>query len=98
LQKVEKDSLTLNGEEDSNNESIDTQDTGHNDWNNGLEDELWLQDGNGADTDSRFGGSVGGSHVSENESSSHTHASEEDRLVWISKSYMKEKLRFEQMS
>ena len=75
--------LTLNGEEDSDNKSIDTQDTRHDNWNNGLEDELWLEDSDRADTDSGFGSSVGGTHVSEHESGNHTHTSEEHGLVWI---------------
>ena len=33
-------------EEDGNNESIDSQDTGHDNWDDGLEDELWLHNGN----------------------------------------------------
>jgi len=75
--------LDIEGEEDSNNESIDTQDTRHDNWNDGLEDKVWLQDGDGADTDSWFGGSVGGSHVGEHKTSDHTHGGEEHGLVWI---------------
>ncbi len=39
-------------DEEGDDESIDTQDTSHNNWNNGLEDKLWLQDTHGGDTDS----------------------------------------------
>jgi len=77
------DQFDLNGEEDGNNKSVNSKNTRHDDWDDGLEDELWLEDSDGADTDSRFGGSVGGSHVGEHETGDHTHGGEEDGLVWI---------------
>ena len=79
-------SLTLDTEEYSNNQSINTKDTGHNDWDNRLEDKFWLQDSNGADTDSGLCSSIGSSHVGEHESSNHTHTREEYGLIWITKS------------
>ena len=44
---VEVEELTLLLENDGNDESIDTQDTCHDNRDNGLEDQLWLQDTHG---------------------------------------------------
>jgi len=55
--------LTLLLKNDGNDQAIDTQDTSHNNWDNGLEDQLWLQDSHGRNTDSTLSSSVGGSEV-----------------------------------
>lgn len=43
--------LTLSIKDDSDNEAIDTQDTRHDNGNDGLEDEVGLEDTHGADAD-----------------------------------------------
>ena len=76
-------SLTFSVEEDGNDKSIDTQDTRHDNWDDGLEEELWLEDDCTADADSRLGSSVGGSEVSKDQGSCDAHVSEERVLVAI---------------
>ena len=39
-------------DEQSNDQTIDTQDTSHNNWDDGFEDQLWFQDTHGGDSDS----------------------------------------------
>ena len=75
--------LTLTIKEYSYDESIDTQDTSHDNRNDGLEEEFWLQDDCAADAHSRLGSSVCGSEVSEDQSCCDTHVSEEGALVAI---------------
>ena len=82
-QKGIKLTLTLTVEENSNDKSIDTEDTRHDNWDDGLEEELWLQDDCTADADSRLGSSVGGSEVSKDQGSCDAHVSEERVLVAI---------------
>ena len=43
--------LTLSIKDDSDDEAIDTQDTRHDNGNDGLEDEVGLEDTHGADAD-----------------------------------------------
>ena len=83
LQKDIKLTLTLSVEENGDDKSIDTKDTRHDNWDDGLEEELWLQDDCTADADSRLGSSVGGSEVSEDQGSCDAHVSEERVLVAI---------------
>lgn len=59
--------LTLSLQDNSDDKAVDTQDTCHNNWDQGLEDQLWLEDTHGADTDTGFGSTVRGSQVAENE-------------------------------
>ena len=82
-QKVIELTLTLTVEENGNDKSIDTKDTRHDNWDDGLEEELWLQDDCTADADSRLGSSVGGSEVSKDQGSCDAHVSEERVLVAI---------------
>lgn len=44
--------LTFVVEDDSHDEAIDTEDTRHDNGNDGLEDEVWLEDTHAADADS----------------------------------------------
>ena len=55
--------LTFSVQNDSHDKSVDTQDTSHNYWDDGLEDQVWSEDTHRADTDSGLGSSVGGSEV-----------------------------------
>ena len=50
-------------ENNSNDHSINTQDTSHDDGNEGLHNNCWSPDWNTADTSSCFGSSVGSSEI-----------------------------------
>ena len=79
--------LTVSRDDDGDNKSVDTEDTSHDNWNDGLEDQFWLEDGHTANTDATLGGSIGGSEVAEDERAHDSHSSEEESLVWISVDY-----------
>ena len=70
--------------DDGDNEAVNSEDTSHNTGNEGLEDEGVRDHGDGADTDSRLGGTIGSSEVSEDEGTGDTHESEEGVLVSVS--------------
>ena len=55
--------LTSGLENDGDNKPVDTQDTGHNNGDEGLEDELRLEDTDGGNTDTGLGGTVSGSRA-----------------------------------
>lgn len=55
--------LTSALEDDSDDETIDTEDTSHNNGDDGLEDEVGLEDTHAADADARLGGTVGSTEV-----------------------------------
>lgn len=63
--------------DDSNDHTVDTQDTSHDDWDNGLHDEFGFEDTHGADTDSSFGGSVSSAQVSEDQGGGDADVAEE---------------------
>ena len=69
--------LNLGSSDDCNNNTINTQDTSHNNWNKTLEDLSVIDDGKGGDTDSGLSGTIGSSEVSENESGCNTNVGEE---------------------
>ena len=48
---------------DGDYDTIDGDDTGHNDWNDTFHNSLWLQNGHGGNTDTRFGCSISGTHT-----------------------------------
>ena len=75
--------LTVSVEQDGDDKSIDTEDTSHDNGDDGLEEELWLQNDGGADADSRLGSAVGGTEVSEDEGGGDAHVSEECVLVAV---------------
>ena len=81
------DWLTVSWDDDGDDESVDTEDTSHDNWDNRFEDELWLEHGDTTDSDSRFSSSIGSSEVSEHQGANDSHASEEEGLVWISVDY-----------
>ena len=78
-----KSKLTVSIEEHGDDKSVDTEDTSHDNGDDGLEEEFWLQNDGGADADSRLGSTVGGTEVSEDEGGGDTHVSEECALVAI---------------
>jgi len=55
----------LLSDDDGNDHSVDSQDTSHDDWNDGFHDKTRLQDSHRTDSDSTLGGSVRSSQVSE---------------------------------
>ncbi len=55
--------LTFALENDGNDESIDTQDTSHNNWYNWLEDKFWLENTHAWNTNSTLSSSVGCTQV-----------------------------------
>merc|ERR1719411_2241805 len=75
--------LTVTLEKNGDDKSVDTQDTSHDNWDDGLEEKFWLKDDCTADTDSRLGSSVGCAEVSEDQGSCDAHISEECILVAI---------------
>jgi hypothetical protein len=75
--------LTSGLENDANNKAVNTQDTGHNNGNERLEDQLRLEDTDGGNTNTGLGGTVSGSQVAEDEGSSDAHEPKEGVLVRI---------------
>ena len=75
--------LTGTGDDDGDNETVDTEDTGHNNGDNRLDDKLGLQHGDGADADTGLGSAVGSAKVAENEGSNNAHSTEEEGLVGV---------------
>ena len=75
--------LTSGLQDDSHNKAVDTQDTSHNDWNEGLEDQVWLQDTDGGDTNTGLGGTVSGTQVAEHQGGGDSHEAEEGVLVGV---------------
>ena len=70
-------------ENDGNNEAVDTKDTSHNDGDEGLVDELTLEDTDGGNSNASLSGTVGGAKVAEDKGGSNTHESEEGVLVGV---------------
>lgn len=54
---------TSRGDEHSDDQAVDGNDTGHDHGDDGLHDELRAHDGHGGDTDSTLGGSVSGTEA-----------------------------------
>jgi hypothetical protein len=73
--------LTFTLVDDGNDEAVNTEDTSHDTGNQRLENELGLEDTDGADTDTGFGSTVSGTEVSENEGTRESHESKEGVLV-----------------
>jgi len=55
--------LTLSVEDDGDDESVDTQDTRHDNGDDRLEDEFGLEDTHAADADTALSGTVGSTEV-----------------------------------
>ena len=79
--------LTGTGNDDRDDEAVDTKDTSHDDGDDGLDDELGLEDSDGADAHAGLGSAVGGTHVAENEGTDDSHAAEEKSLVGVTVHY-----------
>lgn len=83
-----KSLLLLEGvrDKDRDDESVNGNDTSHNDGNNVLDQEVGSEDSGGADTNTRLGGTVGGTETGENNGSSATKGTKEgcvDGAIWL---------------
>lgn len=68
------------GDEDGHDETVDTNDTSHNNGNNVLDDKVRAEDTHGGDTDTRLGGTVGGAQACEDNGTGATHGAKEGRI------------------
>ena len=75
--------LTLADQDNANNEAVDTQDTSHNDGDEGLVDELGLEHTDAGDADTGLGSTVGGTEVAEHHGGGDAHEAEEGVLVGV---------------
>ena len=89
--------LTSSLENDGNNKAVNTENTSHNNGNEGLEDEVRLQNTDGGDTNTSLGGTVGSTQVAEDEGTSDSHKSEEGVLVGVVSGYRKQ-IQFNKMT
>ena len=69
--------ITFLNDDDSNDHTVNTQNTSHDDWNYWFHDQFWLENTHGADSDTGLGTTIGGSKVSENKGRCNTNVSEE---------------------
>jgi hypothetical protein len=72
-------SLDASTNNDGNNETVDTDDSGHNDGDDGTHDEVRLHDSHGGDTDTRLSGTVSSTKAGKDEGRGDTHVPEEVR-------------------
>ena len=72
-------------DEDGDDHSVHTEDTGHDHGNDGLEEQVGSEDGDRHDTDARLGSSVSGTEVGEHEGRDDAHDAEKDTLVGVAK-------------
>lgn len=72
-------SLDTSTNNDGNDETVDTDDSGHNDGDDGAHDEVRLHDSHGGDTDTGLGGTVSSTEAGKDEGRGDTHVSEEVR-------------------
>ena len=85
--------LTLAFDENGDNHAVHTEHTSHDDGDDRSEEKVWLEDGDGDNTNTRFSSTIGSAEVSENEGRDDTHSSEENSLVRITKSYKKKMVK-----
>lgn len=69
--------LDLGSSDNGNDDTINTQDTSHNNRNKTLEDLTWLDDGERRDTNSGLGGTIGSSQVGEDKGRCNSDVGEE---------------------
>lgn len=67
----------VTGDEDRDDETVDTDDTGHDDGDGTLHHEVWAEDGHGGDADTRLGCSVGCANTGEYDGGGAAHGAEE---------------------
>ena len=89
--------LTGAGDDDRDNQSVNTKDTSHDNGDDRLDDEFGLEDSHGANTYARLGSTVCSAHVSENESTHDAHTTEEEGLVGITVHCTKEHRKGKQL-
>lgn len=60
------------GDQDGDNQPVNGNDTGHNDWDRVLDKQVWSENTSGTDSDTRLGGTVRGTEAGEDDGSSTT--------------------------
>lgn len=68
------------GDKNRDDETVDTNNTSHNDGNNVLDDQVGAEDTHGGDTDTRLGGTVRGTKAGEDNGAGAAHGTEEGRV------------------
>jgi hypothetical protein len=68
------------GDKDRHDETVDTNDTSHNDGDNVLDDKIRSEDTHGGNTDTRLGSTVRGTQAGEDNSAGAAHSTEEGRV------------------
>ena len=68
---------TFLDDDDSDDHTVDTQDTSHDNGHHGFHDEVGFQDTHGADTNTCLSATVGGSEVSEDQGGGDANEAEE---------------------
>lgn len=68
------------GDKDGDDETVDANDTSHNDGNNVLDDQVGAEDTHSGDTNTRLGGTVRGTETGEDNSAGAAHGTEEGRV------------------
>lgn len=69
--------VTFLNNDDSNDHTIDTENTSHDNWDHRFHDELRFEDTHGADTNSSFGRTISSTQVSEDKGRGNPNVSEE---------------------
>jgi hypothetical protein len=72
--------LQIVGDEDRDDETVDTNDTSHNDGDNVLHDEVRSENTHGSDTDTGLCGTVSGTQTGEDNGTGATHSTKEGRV------------------
>lgn len=68
------------GDKDRDDETVNTNDTSHNDGNNVLDDQIGAENTHGSNTDAGLGGTVGGTEASEDDGAGAAHGTKEGRI------------------
>jgi len=74
--------LQVSGDQDRDDQTVDGNNTRHDDGNDALHHEIRSEDTHGRDTDARLGGTVTGTDTCEDDGRHGTHGAEEWRIDW----------------
>lgn len=72
--------LKVVGNQDGDDEAVDTNDTSHNDGHDVLDDEVGPEDTHGGNADTRLGSAVGGTQAGEDNGCGAAHGTKEGRI------------------
>lgn len=90
--------LEVVGDKDRDDETVDTNNTSHDNGDNVLDDKVRSENTGGGNSDTRLGSSVRGTEASEDDSSRATHGAKEGRIDRASLSDLKTSFRhFEEL-